>query len=126
MMKFLRKLFCESDRMKHAWFGFLAGLITTFVGATLLGLLVEFYDKRRGGKFDKYDLLATVAGGLVGTAVTAFLVYFYYQSGIWQVTFFLTVNTAFVWVFGALFDGFWWFPRAIYDITFGLLKDKFR
>ncbi len=126
MMNFFRKLFNESNRVKHVWLGVLAGLITTFVGATLVGLLVEFYDKRRGGKFDKYDLLATVVGGVVGTAVAAFFVYFYYQSGIWQVAFFLAINTAFVWVFGAFFDGFWWFPRAIYDITIGLLKDKIK
>lgn len=123
----MKKIFTkESGRLKHIWFGFLSGLLFTVVGAALLGILTEYRDQKKGGKFDKYDFLATVVGGIIGTIVTSFFIYFFLQSGIWSVLFFIVANTAFVWGFGWYFEGFWWFPKAVYDVTIGLLKEKFK
>lgn len=62
--------FTESNRWRHFLYAIPWGLL--FPGASVLGLAIgmEFKDKKYGKKFDWLDLLATVLGGLVGSAVT--------------------------------------------------------
>ena len=44
------------------WLGWIAGLITGIA----IGVLKEWWDKYRGGKFDLYDLGADILGTVLG------------------------------------------------------------
>lgn len=62
--------FTESNRWRHFLCAIPWGLL--FPGVSVIGLAagMEFKDWQHGGEFDWLDLLATVLGGLVGSAVT--------------------------------------------------------
>ena len=69
-------------RMACTFIGFVIAGITTTLGVgvitsailavgvtTIVGIIKESFDKKRGEEFDLYDLLADVEGAIVGTAL---------------------------------------------------------
>ena len=67
--------FKESNRDKHFLYAIPCGLIGTelFVAGIATGM--EFKDKLYGNKWDWIDWLMTMAGGLIGQAIQAGIVY---------------------------------------------------
>lgn len=67
--------FKESNRDKHFLYAIPCGLIGTelFVAGFATGM--EFKDKLYGNKWDWIDWLMTMAGGLIGQAIQAGIVY---------------------------------------------------
>lgn len=67
--------FKESNRDKHFLYAIPCGLIGTelFVAGIATGM--EFKDKLYGNKWDWIDWLITMAGGLIGQAIQAGIVY---------------------------------------------------
>lgn len=67
--------FKESNRDKHFLYAIPCGLIGTelFVAGIATGM--EFKDKSYGNKWDWIDWLMTMAGGLIGQAIQAGIVY---------------------------------------------------
>lgn len=59
----------ESNRPKHLYGGFVAGVCLTVLFALGLALGMEFKDKQWGGKFDWLDVAATMIGGVAGQIV---------------------------------------------------------
>lgn len=64
------------DKQAHLWWGWSIGAtLAVWIGfwALLIVLLAatskEALDRRSGGKFDSIDILATLAGGWVGTTL---------------------------------------------------------
>ena len=50
------------------WVGLYA-LLIGFVASFVAGCLKEVWDEKNGGVVSKYDIIATIIGGAVGTAV---------------------------------------------------------
>lgn len=67
--------FKESNRDKHFLYAIPCGLIGTelFVAGIATGM--EFKDKSYGNKWDWVDWLMTMAGGLIGQAIQAGIIY---------------------------------------------------
>lgn len=67
--------FKESNRDKHFLYAIPCGLIGTelFVAGIATGM--EFKDKSYGNKWDWIDWLMTMAGGLIGQAIQAGIIY---------------------------------------------------
>lgn len=67
--------FKESNRDRHFLYAIPCGLIGTelFVAGIATGM--EFKDKLYGNKWDWIDWLMTMAGGLIGQAIQAGIVY---------------------------------------------------
>lgn len=63
-----------SNRRKH----FIGGLITGFLFTILFTLGIatgmEFKDAYKGGKWDWYDWIATVLGGILGNCLSTILI----------------------------------------------------
>lgn len=67
--------FKESNRDKHFLYAIPCGLIGTELFVAGLATGMEFKDKLYGNKWDWIDWLMTMAGGLIGQAVQAGIVY---------------------------------------------------
>ena len=67
--------FKESNRDRHFLYAIPCGLIGTelFVAGIATGM--EFKDKLYGNKWDWIDWLMTMAGGLIGQAIQAGIIY---------------------------------------------------
>lgn len=65
----MSSLLSQKDKQKHFIVGALLGLFSILL-AIAAGLYKEWSDKRKGGKFDPQDLLATILGGLVGQTIS--------------------------------------------------------
>ncbi len=61
----------ESNRMKHFVCAVPIGFFLTILAVLGCAFGMEFKDKQRGGKFDWFDIAATMLGGLVGQALQA-------------------------------------------------------
>ena len=59
----------KSNRMSHFWAGLFLGWLFTILGSIIGAFYKEIVDKRRGGKFDYLDILATILGGIVGSII---------------------------------------------------------
>lgn len=60
----------ESNRPKHVFYGFLSALFGTILFCLGLAVGKEFADRQWGGKF---DLLATLVGGIIGQSLQIFV-----------------------------------------------------
>lgn len=67
--------FKESNRDKHFLYAIPCGLIGTELFVAGLATGMEFKDKLYGNKWDWIDWLITMAGGLIGQAIQAGIVY---------------------------------------------------
>ena len=67
--------FTESNRWKHFLYAIPVGALLTVLCAIGLAFGMEFKDKQHGGKFDWLDLMCTILGGLVGSAITGLVVW---------------------------------------------------
>lgn len=67
--------FKESNRDKHFLYAIPCGLIGTELFVAGLATGMEFKDKLYGNKWDWIDWLMTMAGGLIGQAIQAGIVY---------------------------------------------------
>ena len=67
--------FNESNRDKHFLYAIPCGLIGTILFVAGLATGMEFKDKLNGNKFDWIDWAVTMAGGLIGQAVQAGIIY---------------------------------------------------
>lgn len=67
--------FKESNRDKHFLYAIPCGLIGTELFVAGLATGMEFKDKSYGNKWDWIDWLMTMAGGLIGQAMQAGIVY---------------------------------------------------
>lgn len=67
--------FKESNRDKHFLYAIPCGLIGTELFVAGLATGMEFKDKSYGNKWDWIDWLMTMAGGLIGQAVQAGIIY---------------------------------------------------
>lgn len=67
--------FKESNRNKHFLYAIPCGLIGTELFVAGLATGMEFKDKLYGNKWDWIDWLMTMAGGLIGQAIQAGIVY---------------------------------------------------
>lgn len=56
----------ESNRQKHFLYAIPCALLFTILFVFGLALGMEFKDKSYGNKWDWFDLLATVLGGMIG------------------------------------------------------------
>ena len=67
----LRKipLLSTSNREKHFLYAIPFGLTFTILFVAGLALGMEYKDKLKGGKFDIFDFLSTILGGLIGQAL---------------------------------------------------------
>ena len=83
-MEKIIKWFKESNRWKHFIFGILIGLFSygwycaAYAGIGVASAL-ELKDKLWGGKWDWIDWAMTMAGGLIGQAVQAGILYFIFK-----------------------------------------------
>ena len=62
--------FTESNRWKHFVYAIPIGMFLTELCVIGVAFGMEFKDWQYGNKFDWLDLLATLLGGLVGSAIT--------------------------------------------------------
>lgn len=67
--------FKESNRDKHFLYAIPCGLIGTELFVAGLATGMEFKDKSYGNKWDWVDWLMTMAGGLIGQAIQAGIIY---------------------------------------------------
>lgn len=67
--------FKESNRDRHFLYAIPCGLIGTELFVAGLATGMEFKDKLYGNKWDWIDWLMTMAGGLIGQAIQAGIVY---------------------------------------------------
>lgn len=67
--------FKESNRDKHFLYAIPCGLIGTELFVAGLATGMEFKDKLYGNKWDWIDWLMTMAGGLIGQAIQAGIIY---------------------------------------------------
>lgn len=67
--------FKESNRDKHFLYAIPCGLIGTELFVAGLATGMEFKDKSYGNKWDWIDWLMTMAGGLIGQAIQAGIIY---------------------------------------------------
>ena len=67
--------FKESNRDKHFLYAIPCGLIGTELFVAGLATGMEFKDKLYGNKWDWIDWLMTRAGGLIGQAIQAGIIY---------------------------------------------------
>lgn len=67
--------FKESNRDKHFFYAIPCGLIGTELFVAGLATGMEFKDKLYGNKWDWTDWLMTMAGGLIGQAIQAGIIY---------------------------------------------------
>lgn len=67
--------FKESNRDKHFLYAIPCGLIGTELFVAGLATGMEFKDKLYDNKWDWIDWLMTMAGGLIGQAIQAGIVY---------------------------------------------------
>ena len=67
--------FKESNRDKHFLYAIPCGLIGTELFVAGLATGMEFKDKSYGNKWDWIDWLMTMAGGLIGQAMQAGIIY---------------------------------------------------
>lgn len=67
--------FKESNRDKHFLYAIPCGLIGTELFVAGLATGMEFKDKLYGNKWDWIDWLMTMAGGLIGQATQAGIIY---------------------------------------------------
>ena len=67
--------FKESNRDKHFLYAIPCGLIGTELFVAGLATGMEFKDKLYGNKWDWIDWLMTMAGGLIGQAMQAGIIY---------------------------------------------------
>lgn len=75
-MSKLTNWFLTSNRYKHFLYAIPVG--ATLTALTALGLAggMEYKDKLYGNKWDWLDFVCTVAGGLLGNAITWLIIYF--------------------------------------------------
>lgn len=59
----------ESNRTKHLLYAIPIGAVLTILAVIGCAFGLEFKDKEHGGKFDWFDLLATLIGGLIGQTI---------------------------------------------------------
>lgn len=64
----------KSNRDKHLLCAIPAAFIGTILFAAGLAFGMEFKDKQWGGKWDWFDLLATIIGGIIGQLLQILLV----------------------------------------------------
>ena len=67
--------FKESNRDKHFLYAIPCGLMGTELFVAGLATGMEFKDKSYGNKWDWIDWLMTMAGGLIGQAIQAGIIY---------------------------------------------------
>lgn len=67
--------FKESNRDRHFLYAIPCGLIGTELFVAGLATGMEFKDKLYGNKWDWIDWLMTMAGGLIGQAIQAGIIY---------------------------------------------------
>ena len=65
----------ESNRPRHVLYGFIGALIGTLLFAVGLAIGKEYGDKTWGGRFDWFDLWATLIGGIIGQIVQLLIVW---------------------------------------------------
>lgn len=68
-------MWLESNRPKHFLYAIPVALVGTILMAIGVAVGMEWKDRQWGGKFDWLDLIATVAGGLVGQGIQLFIIW---------------------------------------------------
>lgn len=64
-----------SNRRKHFIGGLVTGLLLTILFTLGIATGMEFKDAYKGGKWDWYDWIATVLGGVVGNTLSALIIW---------------------------------------------------
>ena len=67
--------FTESNRHKHFLYAIPCAIVGTILFVAGLATGMEFKDKQHGGKWDWIDWSMTMAGGLIGQAIQAGILY---------------------------------------------------
>lgn len=65
----------ESNRMKHLALAIPIGAVFTILCVLGVASGMEFKDMQWGGRWDWFDWLATMMGGLIGQAVQILVIY---------------------------------------------------
>lgn len=74
-MNYIKFLLSQDDKKKHFLCGMVIGMAFTMVAAVVAGIAKEVYDKKKGGKFDADDMVATWIGGMIGQMITIIFVF---------------------------------------------------
>lgn len=64
----------ESNRLLHLHYAILPGFLFTILFVAGLAVGMEFKDRQNGGKFDYFDIAATLIGGLIGQIIQVLLI----------------------------------------------------
>lgn len=62
----IKKLFLESNRDKHFYYAIPIAFVFTILCVLGTAFALEFKDNQYGSKWDWYDILFTLLGGIVG------------------------------------------------------------
>lgn len=74
-MKKLWRWISESNRLKHLLYAIPIGLVFTILCVLGVASGMEFKDMQWGGKWDWFDWISTMLGGVMGQALQIIILY---------------------------------------------------